>query len=343
MFNSPRLDLAAYRNGILGGDRFILAQAITLVESVLPADQDLAGDVINAVLPYAGNSLRIGITGAPGVGKSTFIEAFGKMFIDSGKKVAVLTVDPSSQLTGGSILGDKTRMQELARDPRAFIRPSPSGRTLGGVASQTREAMLLCEATGFEIIIVETVGTGQSEIAIKNMVDFFLLLMQPGSGDELQGIKKGIVEMADAVAITKADGDSLKTAKATQADFQHALHLLKPQRMGWTTKVVTCSALTGAGMQEIHDLINNFNKQLSASGDIEANRKRQQTSWFQEHFHLLLSLDPKQFPDLAEEEKNLLIRIQSGSISPRRAAREMLLAYHRVISRTYPEDGGIKT
>ncbi len=343
MLNSPRLDLPAYQNGILRGDRFILAQAITLVESALPADQDLAGEVINAVLPYAGNSLRIGITGAPGVGKSTFIEAFGKMFIDAGKKVAVLTIDPSSQLTEGSILGDKTRMQELARDPRAFIRPSPSGRTLGGVASQTREAMLLCEAAGFEIIIVETVGTGQSEIAIKNMVDFFLLLMQPGSGDELQGIKKGIVEMADAVAITKADGDNLKAAKATQADFQHALHLLKPQRSGWTTKVVACSALKGAGMQEIHDMIDDFHKQLSASGYIEANRKRQHTSWFQEHFYLLLSLDPKQYPDLAEEEKNLKLRIQAGSISPRQAAREMLLAYHRAIRENDLGDRGIKT
>ncbi len=333
MLNSPRLDVAAYQKGILEGDRFILAKAITLVESVLPADQDLATRVINAVLPHVGNSRRIGITGAPGVGKSTFIEAFGKTFIDSGKKVAVLTIDPTSQVTGGSILGDKTRMQELAKATGAFIRPSPSGRTLGGVAAQTREAMLLCEAAGFDIIIVETVGTGQSEIAIRNMVDFFLLLMQPGSGDELQGIKKGIVEMADAIAITKADGDNLNAAKATQADFQHALHLLKTQRHGWTPKVVTCSALTNIGLREIRDMINNFYDELTAAGAIEANRKHQKTSWFKDHFNLLLSIDPQQFPELAGEEKNLEIKIESGKISPREAAQELLNAYHQAIVR----------
>lgn len=240
-----RLQLDDYKAGILAGDRIVLARAITLIESALPEDQRLAGEVIDTVMAHAGNSLRMGITGAPGVGKSTFIESFGKTLIQDGRKVAVLTIDPTSQVTGGSILGDKTRMHELAKEPRAFIRPSPSGQTLGGVASHTRETILLCEAAGFDYIIVETVGTGQSEYAVKNMVDFFLLLIQPGSGDELQGIKKGIVEMADAIAVTKADGDNIKTARATRADFQHALHMQQAQRPGWTPKVVACSSVDG--------------------------------------------------------------------------------------------------
>ena len=210
MSNSSRLTAEGYKKGILGGDRVILARAITLMESALTEDQSLANEVLDSVISYSGNSIRLGITGAPGVGKSTFIELFGKSLTTRGRKIAVLTVDPTSQITRGSILGDKTRMADLARDPRAFIRPSPSGHTLGGVAAHTRETILLCEAAGFDTIIVETVGTGQSEITVKNMVDFFLLLIQPGSGDELQGIKKGIVEMADAVVITKADGDQLK-------------------------------------------------------------------------------------------------------------------------------------
>lgn len=277
--NSSRLQLKEYKKGILEGDRVVLAKAITLIESTLPKDQDLADEVLDTIISFTGNSLRIGITGAPGVGKSTFIESFGKTLIDSGKKVAVLTIDPTSQITSGSILGDKTRMHELAKAPRAFIRPTPSGHTLGGVAAHTRETILLCEAAGFEVIIVETVGTGQSEIAIKSMVDFFLLLMQPGSGDELQGIKKGIVEMADAIAITKADGDNIKPAKATQADFQHALHMLQPQPSGWIPKVVTCSALNFTGLEEILTMIEAFKKQLLSSGHFETNRQNQHTSW----------------------------------------------------------------
>ena len=306
------------------------------MESTLSDDQQLAGDVLEAVLAESGNSMRIGITGSPGVGKSTFIESFGKTITAQGKKVAVLTIDPSSQVTGGSILGDKTRMQELARDPNAFIRPSPSGNTLGGIAPHTRETMLLCEAAGFEIIIVETVGTGQSETAIRQMVDFFLLLMQPGSGDELQGIKKGIVEMADAIAVTKADGDHLKTAKTTQADFKHALHLLKSQPSGWEPQVLTCSALTGSGLKEIQSILEQYKNQLSASGHFQANRRNQLTSWFQEHFKFLLHIDPKRYPELSDSEKTLQHLVQRGEESPRKAARRLLDAYHQAIQRSHP-------
>ena len=329
--NSSRLQMEEYKKGLLGGDRIVLAKAITLMESALPQDQRLATEVLDAMISHTGNSLRIGITGAPGVGKSTFIESFGKTLIDSGKKIAVLTVDPTSQLTSGSILGDKTRMQELGKDPRAFIRPTPSGHTLGGVATHTRETMLLCEAAGFEIIIVETVGTGQSEVAIKSMVDFFLLLMQPGAGDELQGIKKGIVEMADAIAITKADGVNLKSARATQADFQHALHMLQPQPSGWIPKVVTCSALESKGLTEIGTMIEDFKKQLSGSGYFQANRRTQHAVWFREHFNYLLSIDPKQYPEVAEMEKHLKGLVQTQTLSPRKAARELLEKYHESV------------
>lgn len=329
--NSSRLQVEEYKNGILKGDRVVLAKAITLVESTLPEDQGLAGEVLDAVIAHSGNSIRIGITGSPGVGKSTFIESFGRFLLDSGKKIAVLTIDPSSQLTGGSILGDKTRMQNLARDPRAFIRPTPSGPALGGVAAYTREAILLCEAAGYEILIVETVGTGQSEIAIKNMVDFFLLLMQPGSGDELQGIKKGIVEMADAIAITKADGQNLEAARATQADFQHALHLLQPQPSGWIPKVVSCSAVELKGLGEIQSMIETFIKQVSSSGYFQTNRRNQQTGWFRDHFQYLLALSPKQFPQVTEAERNLKELVLSNRISPRKAAQDLLNIYHRAV------------
>lgn len=320
-----------YKQGILEGDRMILAKAITLVESTLPHHQDLASEVVEAIFPHSGNSIRVGITGAPGVGKSTFIESFGKVLIASGRKVAVLTVDPSSQLTGGSILGDKTRMQELAKDPHAFIRPSPAGQTLGGVAAHTRETILLCEAAGFDFIIVETVGTGQSEIAVKSMVDFFLLLMLPGSGDELQGIKKGIVEMADAVAITKADGESLQKAQATQADFQHALHLLQASASGWVPKVVSCSALRSTGIQDIVEMIEHYYQQVLASGYLQKNRSHQQTYWFQQHFQYLLSIDPKRFQQLEEEEQKLKRLVDGQQLSPRAAARQLLNRYHQEI------------
>ena len=303
------------------------------MESTLSEDQHLAGEVLESIMSYTGNSLRIGITGAPGVGKSTFIESFGKTLTKSGKKIAVLTIDPTSQITGGSILGDKTRMADLARDPLAFIRPSPAGHTLGGVAAHSRETILLCEAAGFDTIIVETVGTGQSEIAIKNMVDFFLLLIQPGSGDELQGIKKGIVEMADAIVITKADGDQLQKATTSQADFQHALHLAQKTPSGWTPRVLTCSSINQTGLNEIAEMLKRFNKQISSSGFLHANRRNQDLAWFKEHFQYLLSLDPKKFSQVGEAENKLRDLIHSATISPRRAARELLQSYHDAIKK----------
>ena len=337
MLNSSRLQVGDYKKGILGGDRVVLAKAITLAESALPEDQRLAGEVLDAVITHSGNSMRIGITGAPGVGKSTFIESFGRTLIGSGKKIAVLTIDPTSQITGGSILGDKTRMQQLAKDPNAFIRPSPAGHTLGGVTAYTRETILLCEAAGFDTIIIETVGTGQSETAIKSMVDFFLLLMQPGSGDELQGIKKGIVEMADAIAITKADGDQLRRAKSTQVDFQHALHLLHAQPSGWVPKVMTCSSIADSGLREILEMIESFKQTLTSTGHFQRNRQNQQAGWFTDHFHFLLSLDPKQFPAVVKAERDLKDRIMFQKISPRDAARELLHVYHEAIRNSGPK------
>lgn len=332
--NSLRLQLEQYAKGILDGDRMVLAKAITLAESTLPNDQLLAGELLDAIIPHTGRSLRIGITGAPGVGKSTFIESFGKTLIESGKKVAVLTIDPSSQLTKGSILGDKTRMEELARDSRAFIRPSPAGLTLGGVAAHTRETILLCEAAGFDRIIVETVGTGQSEIAINNLVDFFLLLMQPGAGDELQGIKKGIVEMAHAIVITKADGGNIRAARTAQADFQHALHLQQPGTSGWESKVLICSALEKTGLREIHEMIERFQQQLSTSGHLQFMRQQQHTSWFHDHFNYLVSIDPNRFQEISDARTKLEGLVLSNQISPRKAARQLLDAYHVAVKKS---------
>ncbi len=333
--NTSRLSIDEYKNGILAGDRVILAKAITLMESVLRADQQLADALLTAIAAHTGKSLRIGITGAPGAGKSTFIEAFGQMIVRSDKKLAVLTVDPSSQITGGSILGDKTRMSELARDTRAFIRPSPAGHALGGVASYTREAMLLCEAAGFDTVIVETVGTGQSEITVRSMVDFFLLLIQPGAGDELQGIKKGVVEIADAIAITKSDGQNLTVSRATMAEFQHALHLMKAPSSGWTPKVLMCSALQSSGLEEIHAMIEEFYTQAQTSGHLETNRRNQGTSWFREHFQHILSLEPGWFPRVTQQEQELKLRVRAGDMSPRDAAQTLLKAYHDAIKATH--------
>lgn len=334
MVNSSRLQIEEYYNAILKGDRAVLAKAVTLVESTRPVDQHLAGDLLERLLPHTGNSLRIGITGAPGAGKSTFIEAFGAMLLDAGKKLAVLTIDPTSQRTGGSILGDKTRMPELARDARAFIRPSPSGSALGGVAAGTRETILLCEAAGYDTILVESVGTGQSEIALKGMVDFFLLLMLPGSGDELQGIKKGIVEMADGIVITKADGENRRAAQQARADFQHALHFIRKQPSDWMPQVMVCSAREGTGLAEIWSNIRQYEQGMSASGFLLANRSLQMASWFKENFSYLLAADPARFARVVEENAALTELVQSQKLFPRKAAQQLLEAYHEAVRRT---------
>ena len=274
-----RLTVDEYVAGVLSGDRNVMAQAITLIESNAAAHFDMAQEVLRQLIPSTGNSIRVGITGVPGVGKSTFIEALGLHLCEQGHKVAVLAVDPSSTVTRGSILGDKTRMELLSRDLRAFIRPSPSAGTLGGVARKSRETILICEAAGFDVILVETVGVGQSETTVRSMVDFFLLLMLAGAGDELQGIKKGIMELADALLVNKADGDNKVRANAARADYNRALHYLAPATEGWRTKAYTCSAVSGDGIGAIWQVIKDFRQQITASGVFAKRRQRQTLDW----------------------------------------------------------------
>jgi LAO/AO transport system kinase len=272
-------DVSTLARGIRGGERAVLARAITLIESKRADHRKAARTLVQELLPASGNAVRVGITGMPGVGKSTTIDALGTFLTGKGHKVAVLTVDPSSSRTGGSILGDKTRMARLAADDNAFIRPSPASGTLGGVAAKTRETMLLCEAAGYDVMLVETVGIGQSEIAVADMTDFFLVLMLPGAGDELQGLKKGVLELADMIAVNKADGDNVARANAAAAEYRAALHILSPRSPDWTPPVVTYSALTGAGVAELWDRVLEHRTRLSASGALERQRREQQVKW----------------------------------------------------------------
>lgn len=329
--------MAQYIEGIVAGDRVILAKAITLVESTRPEDKALASALMEKILPHTGNAIRIGITGVPGVGKSTFIEAFGKHITQQKLKIAVLTIDPSSQLTRGSILGDKTRMEELSRNPLAFIRPTASGNVLGGVAGKTREAMLLCEAAGYNVVVIETVGVGQSEVAVRNMVDFFLLLMLAGAGDELQGIKKGIMEMADAVAITKADGHNVKHATQARAEYQQALHLLPSKNSGWSPPVLTCSATGNTGIEEIWKMIRSYKDKTTGSGYFEHNRQHQNTVWFGEYFQHLLQTDYLRFAENKALQDELTQLVGEHKLSPHLAAQRLLEAYHRAIRGADPE------
>ncbi len=273
-------DTAYYTEGILNGDIAILSQAITLVESQKEAHQGLAQRLLEAILPNTGKSFRLGITGVPGVGKSTFIESFGKLLVTKGHKVAVLAIDPSSSKSKGSILGDKTRMEELSVSKNVYIRPSPSSGNLGGVTKSTYETILLCEAAGYDFIIIETVGVGQSEIAVSKICDFFLLLMLAGAGDELQGIKRGIMEMADALVITKADGDNLIKAKAARSEYAHAMHLLQASDSGWITRTQVCSSLTNEGIDEIYQMIEAYEQYVKASDFFGKKRTEQQFDLF---------------------------------------------------------------
>ena len=272
-------DIASLARRIRDGDRATLARAITLIESKRADHRKSAQRLVQDLLPHTGKAIRVGITGAPGVGKSTTIDTLGTHLTAKGHKVAVLAVDPSSTRTGGSILGDKTRMAKLAVDPNAFVRPSPSSGTLGGVAAKTRETMLLCEAAGYDVILVETVGIGQSETAVADMSDFFLALMLPGAGDELQGIKKGVVELADMIAVNKADGDNLKRARAAAAEYRAALHILTPRSSSWTPPVVTYSALTGDGVAELWAQVLLHRERLGATGELAELRRQQQVKW----------------------------------------------------------------
>jgi len=271
-----------YVKAIISGDITILSKAITIIESSLAEHQELAKDIITKCLKYSGKSLRIGITGVPGVGKSTFIEAIGKYVTSFGKKLAVLAIDPSSDISKGSILGDKTRMEELSIDSFAYIRPSPAAGNLGGVARKTRESVILCEAAGFDVIFIETVGVGQSEIAVHSMVDFFLLLMLSGAGDELQGIKRGIMEMADLIVINKADGDNLQKANSAKIQYENALHLFPPNDSGWIPKVQTCSAINKIDIDKIWDIINSYFKLIESNDYYRKNRLNQSLYWMKQ-------------------------------------------------------------
>jgi LAO/AO transport system kinase len=321
---SNRPDLLRFSSEIPKGNHVLLAQAITLAESALPDDINLANQLIETLLPLTGKSIRIGITGVPGVGKSTFIETFGKHLTSLSKKIAVLAVDPSSTKTKGSILGDKTRMEELSKDAFAFIRPTATRATLGGVADRTREAILLCEAAGFEIIIIETVGVGQSETTVRNLVDFFLLLMLAGAGDELQGIKKGIMEMADGIVITKADGDNSKKANQAKADFEYALHLFSEPESGWKPKVITSSALEKKGITETWNLIEQYVAFTKANGYFESNRTQQNLVWFHEYMNQLLQQKLVQDTDLNSKIKNFEKEIADKKILPSHAAQQII-------------------
>ncbi|MDZ7606093.1 MAG: methylmalonyl Co-A mutase-associated GTPase MeaB [Cyclobacteriaceae bacterium] len=282
-----RLSVQEFVDGVLNGDKIILSKAITLVESTLESDNLIAEAVLEKILPNTGNSIRIGITGVPGVGKSTFIESFGKLVTSMGKKLAVLAIDPSSQRSKGSILGDKTRMTNLSVDPLAYIRPSASGSALGGVSTKTRESMLLCEAAGFDVIFIETVGVGQSETAVKEMVDFFLLLMLAGAGDELQGIKKGIMEMADTLVITKADGDNKAKCERAQREYKNALHLFPPSESGWYPDVLLCSAVTNEGLEGIWQETTKYISAMKSKGFFLKNRQNQNIGWMHDIIEIL--------------------------------------------------------
>lgn len=324
-FVPKRFSPAEYIDGVLAGSRVMLSRAITLVESTLPTDQELARQVLDAVLPHAGRSVRVGITGVPGVGKSTFIEALGLHLVrEQGQRLAVLAVDPSSQRSGGSILGDKTRMNELAAHPQAFIRPSPAGRSLGGVTRSTREALALCEAAGHDVIFVETVGVGQSETAVHGMVDFFLLLMLAGAGDELQGIKKGIMEMADAVTITKADGGNEQAARRARAEYQNALHLFPLAVSQWSPVVTTSSALTGVGVPEVWQVVEQYVQHTQANGYFQQRRQEQNLHWLHETIREALETRFYARPEVAAHLPELRRQVMGGSKSAFGAAEELL-------------------
>jgi len=312
---------------VLGGDRRALARAITLIESRRAEHQEQAEDLLAELLPRTGRAIRLGISGTPGAGKSTFIEVFGRRVIGEGLQIAVLAVDPSSQRSGGSILGDKTRMQTLAQAPEAFIRPSPTGGTLGGVARRTREAALACEAAGYDVIVIETVGVGQSETAVAEMVDCFALLLAPGGGDDLQGIKRGIIEIADLVLINKADGDLAAAAQRAQADYQAALHLLRPATSAWTPQVLTCSALHDQGVEEVWQAARRHREALEQSGELARKRARQAHSWLWTEIQAglvdRLRADPASRQRIGELERE----VAAGGVLPPQAARRLVRGF----------------
>lgn len=311
-------------SGIIKQNQIALSQAITIIESTAQKHQTPAKEIIEKCLPYANNSIRIGITGVPGVGKSTFIESFGKLLISEGKKVAVLTVDPSSSISKGSILGDKTRMEDLVKEENAFIRPSASGNTLGGVARKTRETIILCEAAGFDVILIETVGVGQSETAVHSMTDFFLLLKLAGAGDELQGIKRGIMEMADSIVINKADGENLKAAKLAKIEFNRALHLYPAKESGWVPKTLLCSAVKNEGVAEIWEVISKYFDMVKNNGYFQQKRKEQNKFWLLQTIESRLKSEFYANPVVKKELEKQLKAMDENKTTPFVAAEKLL-------------------
>ena len=340
-----KMSIEEYVEGVAKGDRMILSKAITLIESNAPKDFDKAQRVLQALLPRTGHALRIGITGVPGAGKSSFIESFGTMLCQQGYKVAALAVDPTSTITGGSILGDKTRMQNLSREPNCFIRPSPSKGTLGGVTRKSRETMLLCEAAGYDVILVETVGVGQSETTVRDMVDFFMLVVLTGAGDDLQGIKKGIMELADAIVVNKADGDNYLKAKVARGEYERMIEFIRPATEGWRTHAYLASAVKKTGLKELWDVIRAFDKVTHDSGVFQRRRDSQLLDWvysmIDEHLHNLFFDDPVVLGRMPEIKKAVL----DGSISPTQAVAELIhifdvqRATQRHVDVFHPENG----
>lgn len=321
------LEVADYIAGLLAGDRVVLARAISLVESQQVKDHLKAQQIIEKCLPYSGNSFRIGLTGTPGVGKSTFVESFGQEIIKAGHQLAVLAIDPSSQLTKGSILGDKTRMEQLSVHPKAFIRPSSAGQSLGGVARKTRETVILCEAAGFDAILIETVGVGQSETAVHSMVDFFLLLLLPNAGDELQGIKRGVMEMADLIAINKADGDNIPAAKIAKIQCRNGLHMFPPKPSAWVATAEICSAIEQTGLDKIWDHIQAFRRQTTINGYFLEHRKQQAKYWLEESLNEQLKTLFMGQPTVQQKFKEIEAQVLEGTISPFRAAEQLLALF----------------
>ncbi len=324
---APRGDLESLERGVLAGDRLVLARAITLIESTRRDHRKSAEKLLERLLPRTGKSMRIGISGVPGVGKSTFIEAFGLHVIGRGHRVAVLAIDPSSKRGGGAILGDKTRMEELSRHPDAYIRPSPAGATLGGVARRTREAMLACEAAGFDVILVETVGVGQSETAVADMVDMFLLLLLPSGGDELQGIKRGIGELADLVLVNKSDGALKAAARRAAAEYSQALQYLRPASPNWRPVAQVCSALTGEGIPEVWEAIERYFRALEPTGEIAARRSRQAKAWMWNEISENLMAAFRANPSVSAMVDGIEERVAAGEITPTAAAERLLAAF----------------
>ena len=324
--NRQKLSVSDYVDGVVDCNRAILAQAITLIESLNEHHRVMADAVLNELLAHNQDSIRIGITGVPGVGKSTFIEKFGKQLTSLNHKVAVLAVDPTSSRSGGSILGDKTRMQELSRDKNAFIRPSPTAGTLGGVTRATRETIVLCEAAGFDVILVETVGVGQSEIMVSQMVDFFLALMLPGAGDELQGIKKGLLEIADMIAVNKADGETKDAARRAVMEYQQALNILNPMSLNWKPRSLSCSAYTGDGLSAIWETILDYKMLLKDAGEWQAKRKRQQVEWMWAIVKNRIMSKIKTNQNVQRLAPRLELRVSEAKVTPALAATEILTA-----------------